>query len=583
MALKGFAFAVMLASVLTGVVVGLFDPATALRLAAVMLAVSTIGVGAMFVGGRRPAWGPIVMTLGAAVLGLLAWHVSHASSPVPMRSLYLAAVLAWGAVLLAAALRLLRITDESKGLLLGFSIAIPLLIADALVPAPVPPQQTKWQVNSLSDPQIGFRYAPHSIAKNFYPTNPRDYFERTDPITETWHLETHGSSQATLEHAQTEDGRVMRITIPKLAGAEAWHVKLQQKPFTITGGTQYVVSFHARAAAPRQVGCAVGNNHEPWLALGTYHEYTVGTEWNRFECPFVATASDSNARLFFDLAKSDTPVELANVVVRDVSANRDVQPVTSAEEFFISYRFNSLGFRGPERAIPAPPGTFRILALGDSYALGVGVREEDTFEAQLEGRLKVRAAAAGDARVYEVINAGVSGYDTRQERLSYERYSSKYEPQVVLVMMVFNDDMSFEQEQANGLVDTNPRGVGISRLAARVTAMTGPQRLYDYTRSIDELLELNAITKKRGQKMAVVFFRHSDVFAPWNKLVADVTAGLEGTDVPLLDLGKTLLGGKFDENDLKVHEVDGHPNEIAHRLAAEEIDRFLQTAGLLPK
>jgi hypothetical protein len=583
MALKGFASAVMVASALAGAVVGLFDSAMALRVAAVVLAVSTVGAGLAFVIGRRQALGPIVLVLGAVLLALLAWHVSHGPTPVPMRSLYLAAVLAWAAILLAAALKLLRVTDESRALLLAFSIAVPLLIADAFVPLPPPPQQTKWQVNSLEDPQVGFRYAPNSVGRNFYPTNPRRYFERTDPTMETWQLETHEGSEATLEHAKTEDGQVMRITIPKLVGTQAWHVKLQQKPFQITEGNRYVVSFYAKAGAARRVGCAMGNNHEPWKALGAYHEYEVGTEWNRFECPFVASSSDTNARLFFDLAKSDTAVELANVVVRDATANQDVRPVTSAEEFFISYRFNSLGFRGPERAVPAPEGTFRILALGDSYTLGVGVREEDTFEAKLEGLLNARAKSAGGTPVYEVINAGVSGYDTRQERLSYERYSSKYEPQVVLVMMVFNDDMSFVQEQANGLIDAAPKGEGISRLAARLATLGGTDRPYDYARSIDELLELNDITKKRGQKMAVVIFRHSDSFPPWNKLVADVTEGLEGTGVPLLDLGKTLLGGEFTERELKVHEVDGHPNEIAHRLAAEEIDRFLQGAGLLPK
>ena len=63
-----------------------------------------------------------------------------------------------------------------------------------------------------------------------------------------------------------------------------------------------------------------------------------------------------------------------DVVLRDLSTGRDVAP---EPQFFVSYRFNALGFRGPDYAIPAPEGTFRILALGDSYTLGVGVHEQE--------------------------------------------------------------------------------------------------------------------------------------------------------------------------------------------------------------
>ena len=60
-----------------------------------------------------------------------------------------------------------------------------------------------------------------------------------------------------------------------------------------------------------------------------------------------------------------------------------MKPDTGSTEYFVSYGFNSLGFRRPDYAVPEPPNTFRTLALGDSYTLGVGVRERDTFEAQL--------------------------------------------------------------------------------------------------------------------------------------------------------------------------------------------------------
>ena len=40
---------------------------------------------------------------------------------------------------------------------------------------------------------------------------------------------------------------------------------------------------------------------------------------------------------------------------------------------------NSLGFRGPDVVLPKPPGRTRIVVIGDSLTLGMGVREDETY------------------------------------------------------------------------------------------------------------------------------------------------------------------------------------------------------------
>ena len=45
---------------------------------------------------------------------------------------------------------------------------------------------------------------------------------------------------------------------------------------------------------------------------------------------------------------------------------------------------NSRGFRGPEPAPDKPPETERIAVVGDSFVLGIGVRDEDTLPACME-------------------------------------------------------------------------------------------------------------------------------------------------------------------------------------------------------
>jgi len=47
--------------------------------------------------------------------------------------------------------------------------------------------------------------------------------------------------------------------------------------------------------------------------------------------------------------------------------------------FKIEIRHNSQGFRDRERTIVKPPGCFRILAVGDSFTWGWGVRQEQIY------------------------------------------------------------------------------------------------------------------------------------------------------------------------------------------------------------
>ena len=102
------------------------------------------------------------------------------------------------------------------------------------------------------------------------------------------------------------------------------------------------------------------------------------------------------------------------------------------------FRTNSHGLRGPERAIPKPPGVFRIALVGDSVVEGVGLeREQDTIAVQLERRLAGRSI--------EVINAATRGYNTQAEVELFRRRVLPYEPDLVIVVFVRNDHQSLHR------------------------------------------------------------------------------------------------------------------------------------------
>jgi lysophospholipase L1-like esterase len=120
---------------------------------------------------------------------------------------------------------------------------------------------------------------------------------------------------------------------------------------------------------------------------------------------------------------------------------------------------NRLGLRDRELAVPKPPGTVRVLAVGDSVTFGYGVRLEETYVKVLEDRLN--AGGAPGAR-YEVINAGVEecGLDAYYDAV--RTLAPLLEPDLVLVSVVLNDIQRY------GGLEGAPPGGGEGGLARRV-------------------------------------------------------------------------------------------------------------------
>lgn len=87
------------------------------------------------------------------------------------------------------------------------------------------------------------------------------------------------------------------------------------------------------------------------------------------------------------------------------------------------------GLRDRGYPIPKPPGTRRILILGDSVVYGTGVEREQTFAKRLETRL-------GNV---EVINSGVPGYSPYNELQYYRSRGRAFQPDLVLLTVCFND------------------------------------------------------------------------------------------------------------------------------------------------
>ncbi len=137
--------------------------------------------------------------------------------------------------------------------------------------------------------------------------------EPPDDDAPRWVLEQHKGCRMTAKPLDDVDG--VRLDIAK-ANATTWHLQFKQVPLAVKGGRYYTVTFRARAEAPRSIGYAVGQGHEPWGTLGLSAGANLTREWQTFRSGFTATKTDDRARLSFSVGGSETDVELADVALR---------------------------------------------------------------------------------------------------------------------------------------------------------------------------------------------------------------------------------------------------------------------------
>lgn len=103
-----------------------------------------------------------------------------------------------------------------------------------------------------------------------------------------------------------------------------------------------------------------------------------------------------------------------------------------SNELYID-RANNHGWRDLDRDYDKPPGTYRILALGDSNTFGVIVARQDTWTQVLESLLREAGLRA------EVLNLSYPGTGTDQQLEVLLHEGLRYQPDLIISQFTIND------------------------------------------------------------------------------------------------------------------------------------------------
>jgi hypothetical protein len=268
--------------------------------------------------------------------------------------------------------------------------------------------------------------------------------------------------------------------------------------------------------------------------------------------------------------------------------------VAKRTPFAVESRYNAARFRGEVHGAKRP-GVRRVVVFGDSFTEGLGVKEGDAYPRVLETLLNAREPGR-----FEVLNCGRRHtdfpelYDLFEETLAYD-------PDVVVYGMTLNDPVESPALQARlhsvddwmmdrrraadeprlGFFDSRLLEFVQDRIALfhigrdtsswyrdlyREPNREGWQRTQEYWR------RMNARAGGRGSRFLLVSWPllvDLEGSYPFQDAMETIRRACLVNGIAHHDLLPALIGRPSVS--LWVHPVDMHPNEIAHRLAAESL------------
>jgi hypothetical protein len=258
--------------------------------------------------------------------------------------------------------------------------------------------------------------------------------------------------------------------------------------------------------------------------------------------------------------------------------------------------------------VPKPLSTFRIAAIGDSFTFAPYMQFTDTYVKKLESMLNLQEGK----RDAQVINYGVPAYSTSHE-IAVVQKAINEGADLILLQITLNDpeikrhtpmgirenmDDRFGALSLTGTLGTLARHWKTLQFALTRIHNTKTHRAYveyfndlfhnprTWNPFVESMLKLVETAKSSQRPIVAVVFPlfglpMTDAY-PFYEIHTKVRDLMQGLAVPILDLSTMYKGIPLERLQV-IPGVDRHPNEIAHRMAAEKIYLWLEQQGIIPE
>jgi len=266
----------------------------------------------------------------------------------------------------------------------------------------------------------------------------------------------------------------------------------------------------------------------------------------------------------------------------------------------VEYRTNNLGLRMNREVQPEKrKGVRRILVLGDSFTFGYGLPYEDLVTVKIEKILNT------EMKNIEVVNAGVSGYNTNDELEQLIRLTPACHPDLVTVFFFTNDVIKESQDPKKASMrqrikeylrvkskffayfyylykDRLSSKIGVPKvfLAPEYFDLDDSKPGWVDFRNATVQIQKHCLQNNMGLLFVMIpTLTNLDERYPYAELRKKISNFLKVSNIPVIDLFD--LFAPYKPSELWVNLENTHWNKLGTTLAAKEVADYIRKKRLL--